>query len=228
MVAGIVLAFSLALTATISPSAADWSCTAESWSSAPGKEFVAASCKASLVDCQGCVSTDSTTYTWMSFNGGLMTSCWGLTAEPSGRTPSGVSTLCSFVAPVDCVHGQWGPWSSCSKTCGKGTTSRMRPILNETQYGGMACSPTETSDCNEEMCPDTKDEKCKNTMKRKFCYHALMDGKCGDPEIKKGCQATCRACCGNIWRDKKCNKRKVFCNRQPIKRRCRKTCGCNQ
>jgi len=58
--------------------------------------------------------------------------------------------------PVDCKFEEWGPWSSCSVTCGYGVKRRARPKLEE-QYGGKPCegAGTEEDECSEEVagCP---------------------------------------------------------------------------
>ena len=44
--------------------------------------------------------------------------------------------------PEDCVLGDWGPWSSCSHSCGEdGTQERVRPVLRERVEGGSECGP---------------------------------------------------------------------------------------
>ena len=50
--------------------------------------------------------------------------------------------------PIDGYWSEYGSWSSCSKTCGKGVQTRSR-ICYEPKYGGKAChgSPKETKDC---------------------------------------------------------------------------------
>merc|ERR1719498_1768689 len=40
--------------------------------------------------------------------------------------------------PVDCVYGDWSTWSSCSKSCGTGTQTRIRGMVRPF-YGGAAC-----------------------------------------------------------------------------------------
>ena len=48
-------------------------------------------------------------------------------------------------------NGQWiwGPWSTCSKTCGLGTQTRSAITCNGTKYAGMPCSGngTEVTTC---------------------------------------------------------------------------------
>ena len=51
--------------------------------------------------------------------------------------------------PVDCQVGDWGPWSSCTKSCGGGEESRTRPVTIHPAKGGAACPPlAETRVCN--------------------------------------------------------------------------------
>eukprot|EP00930_Biecheleria_cincta_P099272 TRINITY_DN90909_c0_g1_i1.p1 TRINITY_DN90909_c0_g1~~TRINITY_DN90909_c0_g1_i1.p1 ORF type:complete len:1250 (-),score=93.25 TRINITY_DN90909_c0_g1_i1:232-3981(-) len=56
--------------------------------------------------------------------------------------------------PVPCRWGQWSPWSPCSRTCGGGSTNRVRPVTQEAQYGGDECvGPLkQVVDCNHDEC----------------------------------------------------------------------------
>ena len=66
---------------------------------------------------------------------------------------------------------------------------------------------------------------CKNKKNRSWCRKKLVGQKCRLGWIQKMCPATCRACLGNIWSDKKCNRLKFSCNQsKTLKKRCRKTC----
>ena len=40
---------------------------------------------------------------------------------------------------IDCVTTPWGPWSDCSRTCGKGHKTRMREIKIYPENGGREC-----------------------------------------------------------------------------------------
>ena len=53
----------------------------------------------------------------------------------------------------DCVEGEWQSWSACSRTCGGGTRSRSRSLV-QPQYGGRACGDSsEAAACNTNRCP---------------------------------------------------------------------------
>ncbi|XP_030621282.1 somatomedin-B and thrombospondin type-1 domain-containing protein [Chanos chanos] len=43
------------------------------------------------------------------------------------------------VSAIDCVVGEWGPWSSCSSVCGVGTTERSRLVARPPRNGGTPC-----------------------------------------------------------------------------------------
>ena len=56
------------------------------------------------------------------------------------------------------MHGRWGQWSSCSKSCNGGTMSRRRSVIKQAQCGGRPCGgpSTEVQRCNEHPCPTTR------------------------------------------------------------------------
>ena len=55
--------------------------------------------------------------------------------------------------PVDCLVTSWSVWSSCSKTCGGGTSSRGREIGYQPMNNGKACPVLEEEkECNIELC----------------------------------------------------------------------------
>lgn len=56
--------------------------------------------------------------------------------------------------PIDCVVSSWEPWTTCTKTCGGGVTSRKRHILQPPVHGGKACVTPEvdTQACNTHTC----------------------------------------------------------------------------
>ena len=67
-------------------------------------------------------------------------------------------------------------------------------------------------------------KQCKNTLPRRTCQRALVNFSCDWKKFQRGCKATCRVCCGNIWRDKKCNRLKYHCHQKNIGKKCRKSC----
>ena len=67
------------------------------------------------------------------------------------------SLVCSC-KPRDCMAGEWGPWSACSKTCGGGTKVRQKNITHFDNSCGKACSLgdlSETQSCGTSICGNT-------------------------------------------------------------------------
>ena len=61
----------------------------------------------------------------------------------------------SVTEPVDCVWGDYGKWSACSKSCGGGEKTRSRAKATEKVNGGNEClgEATQTETCNTALCP---------------------------------------------------------------------------
>lgn len=56
--------------------------------------------------------------------------------------------------PIHCSVSSWSAFTTCSKTCGKGTHSRARSVVAHAQHGGFLCPQlTESANCNEQSCP---------------------------------------------------------------------------
>lgn len=67
---------------------------------------------------------------------------------------------------IDCMMSEFGPWSECSKSCGKGTMIRKRMIKQKQKNGGEPCGRTkEKKKCTMERCPraGNRDRDCMMT-----------------------------------------------------------------
>jgi len=53
------------------------------------------------------------------------------------------------LCPVDCETNLWAAWQPCSRTCGGGTSIRVRTIKVPPARGGATCTLSQTSSCNE-------------------------------------------------------------------------------
>mmetsp|Transcript_32636 Transcript_32636/g.68983 ORF Transcript_32636/g.68983 Transcript_32636/m.68983 type:complete len:833 (+) Transcript_32636:156-2654(+) len=107
--------------------------------------------------------------------------------------------------PVDCQLGDWSGWGGCSKECGGGLKTRVRPVLMQSQNGGLPCSEIQQSQsCNVQGC----DKDCElgdwgpwtgcsracrfvgtgkgglDTRKRKIHRPATGSGRCPTPTSK--------------------------------------------
>ena len=73
--------------------------------------------------------------------------------EKYGGTPCGKLTE-TRNHDVNCVQSAWSNWGACSETCGPGTQTRTRSILQQPKNGGKTCEASEQSrQCNTKPCP---------------------------------------------------------------------------
>merc|ERR1719447_2721711 len=64
-----------------------------------------------------------------------------------------VALFCPDIV-VDCKVEDWSTWSDCSATCGGGTKTRGRGVLQEAENGGAVCPALEEEEpCNTDQCP---------------------------------------------------------------------------
>ena len=55
---------------------------------------------------------------------------------------------------VDCKVSNWKPWGECSVTCGGGTKTRARDVIEIPENEGDTCPALEeTMACNTDQCP---------------------------------------------------------------------------
>ena len=130
--------------------------------------------------CGGGMQTRTRTVTRQPTNGGMP--CPTLTETRACNTDP-----CPM--PVDCQVSAWSDWSACSKTCGGGTQTRTRTVIQQPQNGGTACPAlTETQACNTTPCPE-----CENGQK-----------ECVDSDTRRDCN-------NGRWRMMNCNGRTPVC-----------------
>ena len=61
------------------------------------------------------------------------------TFRPPSSYGRGTSSSEGDGTPIDCQHTPWGPWTECSKTCGKAHKTRRRNIKQHPMNGGREC-----------------------------------------------------------------------------------------
>lgn len=67
----------------------------------------------------------------------------------SGRTCGSTgfeNVTCQEPCPVDCVMGEWSPWSRCDAVCGGGTRTRTRRVVRWHQHAGRPCTVVAPND----------------------------------------------------------------------------------
>ena len=67
-------------------------------------------------------------------------------------TPNDITKIKALL-PADCVFGDWDNWSSCTKTCGGGTQTRVRKVTQKEANGGKCDNAPQSQACNTQGCP---------------------------------------------------------------------------
>ena len=89
---------------------------------------------------------------------------------------------------VDCAIGQWGAWSSCTKTCGSGSQTRTRVVAHP-KHGGAVCpaSSQSKSGCNPHMCLHVcSHTKCEYVFLGGTWRTSILTNKCSAHELHGG------------------------------------------
>jgi hypothetical protein len=100
------------------------------------------------VSCGGGTKTSTYAVSSAATNGGAACAA----ADGDTRTQACNTQEC----PVDCV-GSWGPWGSCSASCGSGLETSTYSVTAPAAHGGTACEAadgdTRTQPCSTQPCP---------------------------------------------------------------------------
>jgi hypothetical protein len=59
----------------------------------------------------------------------------------------------AYADPVPCTQTNWGSWSACSKSCGKGLRTRSRSIITRSYFGGACAINLDSEACDSVSCP---------------------------------------------------------------------------
>ena len=67
-----------------------------------------------------------------------------------------INTTTLIYIKVDCEWSPFDEWTSCSVSCGGGTRSSVRQIIQPAENNGKACTgySTRTESCNTIDCPE--------------------------------------------------------------------------
>ena len=84
---------------------------------------------------------------------GVNRKCGGSSCSGSNRETKSCNT--ASCCAVNCQWANWGPFGSCSVTCGRGEKTRNRYIGVQPRCGGESCPGpfTQTLSCNSQCCP---------------------------------------------------------------------------
>lgn len=122
--------------------------------------------------------------------------------------------------PVDCVVGDWSPWSGCSAICNGGTRTRTREVTTEAKHGGNCPELSDMETCGDRPClteclysPWVQDNVCSMacdggfyTMTRQTTQVADF-GTCKGPWKKDGDKCNTQKC-----KDMKNGGQDLFCS----------------
>ena len=119
--------------------------------------------------------------------------------QPCSRAP----------CPVDCQVSSWSAPSACSKTCGGGTTYRLRRQIKE-EFGGKPCPAAEPmkqeAACNQVACPELScgvsawtawtpcDRTCGPGTKRRHRTVSHSEGPCANKKTMQETTCQIRPC----------------------------------
>ena len=79
--------------------------------------------------------------------------------------------------PINCSMAAWSSWSSCSRSCNGGFSTRSRKITEQPSKDGLPCaSREERRDCNTESCPgeDPSRQTSSTFINQKFHFLQLL------------------------------------------------------
>jgi len=134
-------------------------------------------------------------------------------SQPADREES---EACNTDAcPVHCQATKWSEWSSCSASCGGGTRTRTRTIIQKAEHGGNQChggeATTQTEACNEGCCP-------KDVEMSKWSSYGACSEECGGGLQSKTRKVIQWATCGgsndgayDTVKTRECNTHSCFC-----------------
>lgn len=75
--------------------------------------------------------------------------------------------------PVDCVTGEWGSFTKCSRKCGGGEKTRMRAVVTHPLNGGTACGEINKKiKCNVTPCAVQEEQNYEESRKLTAREHA--------------------------------------------------------
>ncbi|XP_076880309.1 cartilage intermediate layer protein 1 isoform X1 [Brachyhypopomus gauderio] len=95
---------------------------------------------------------------------------------PSCPGPHTERRECS-TAPCQASWGQWGLWSACSVTCGKGRRGRRRTCNRSSDKMQCPGRPVEVQKCGSTPCPVECQRSCPEGRPSEDCSHCVCEGR---------------------------------------------------